>query len=206
MGQPAATPPPSSVPLSLSLTFHSFHCVCAADGNGMRHLNCGFAGAGMKPLSNGHASDQVRCCRCCCGQPMLQGQARGAACCCGGRAPCCALSVFGCCSVLPQAVLPSARPLKQPPRTPQSASVQGSYRNLAMNGQEVFKFAVRAVPNVSSQTAFMFPAWFHFRVLFCVKVCVLGRPQHEFTAASLCVRTISVVGLCSSLRCGRSPT
>lgn len=26
----------------------------------MRHLNCAFAGEGMKPLSNGHASDEVR--------------------------------------------------------------------------------------------------------------------------------------------------
>lgn len=53
-----------------------------SDGTGMRHLNCAFAGEGMKPLSNGHASDE------------------------------------------------------------------GSYSNLHMNGQEVFKFAVRAVPTV----------------------------------------------------------
>ncbi|KAI7838752.1 hypothetical protein COHA_007545 [Chlorella ohadii] len=59
----------------LGLDMHS-------DGNGMRHLNCAYSGAGMKPLSNGHASDE------------------------------------------------------------------GSYSNLAMNGQEVFKFAVRAVPTV----------------------------------------------------------
>jgi 3-oxoacyl-[acyl-carrier-protein] synthase-3 len=53
-----------------------------SDGNGMRHLNCAFAGEGLKALSNGHASDQ------------------------------------------------------------------GAFRNVHMNGQEVFKFAVRAVPTV----------------------------------------------------------
>lgn len=31
-----------------------------ADGTGMRHLNCAFSGEGMKPLSNGHASNEVR--------------------------------------------------------------------------------------------------------------------------------------------------
>lgn len=31
----------------------------AADGTGMRHLNCAFSGEGMKPLSNGHASNEV---------------------------------------------------------------------------------------------------------------------------------------------------
>lgn len=36
-------------------------CLPAADGNGMRHLNCAYSGAGMKPLSNGHASDEVQC-------------------------------------------------------------------------------------------------------------------------------------------------
>ncbi|KAI3425795.1 hypothetical protein D9Q98_007770 [Chlorella vulgaris] len=59
----------------LGLDMHS-------DGKGMRHLNCVFAGEGMKPLSEGQASDE------------------------------------------------------------------GSYRNVQMNGQEVFKFAVRAVPTV----------------------------------------------------------
>ncbi|PSC74644.1 3-oxoacyl-ACP synthase [Micractinium conductrix] len=53
-----------------------------SDGNGMRHLNCAFAGEPMKPLSSGDASKQ------------------------------------------------------------------GAYNNLHMNGQEVFKFAVRAVPTV----------------------------------------------------------
>lgn len=53
------------------------------DGGGQRHLNCAFVGSPMKPLADGHASDN------------------------------------------------------------------GSYANLAMNGQEVFKFAVRAVPAVS---------------------------------------------------------
>ncbi|KAL4457358.1 hypothetical protein ABPG75_012223 [Micractinium tetrahymenae] len=53
-----------------------------SDGTGMRHLNCAFSGEGMKPLSNGHASNE------------------------------------------------------------------GAFKNLHMNGQEVFKFAVRAVPTV----------------------------------------------------------
>lgn len=38
---------------------------CCTDGNGMRHLNCAYSGTGMKPLSNGHASDEVRLCTAC---------------------------------------------------------------------------------------------------------------------------------------------
>lgn len=67
-GQREEAGPSSLPPCNLSCAHRQLPCVSpgcatatppAADGNGMRHLNCAFSGEGMKPLSNGHASNEV---------------------------------------------------------------------------------------------------------------------------------------------------
>jgi hypothetical protein len=115
-------------------------CCCnlrrhASDGKGMRHLNCVFAGEGMKPLSEGQASDEVRWLL----FPMTP------LCClvAGARLP----------RLLALRLLPTSKDGIDQHWCFQLTCVfllplQGSYRNVQMNGQEVFKFAVRAVPTV----------------------------------------------------------
>ena len=48
------------------------------------------------------------------------------------------------------------------------ASDRGAFDNIAMNGQEVFKFAVRAVPNVRR------PPVTPFYLFFCQQACWLS--------------------------------
>lgn len=45
------------------------------------------------------------------------------------------------------------------PLNPEGASAEGSFTNIAMSGQDVFRFAVRAVPAVSSLP--LLSAWLH---------------------------------------------
>ena len=118
-----------------------------ADGSGMRHLNCAFTGPGLKPLSNGHASDEARALQrrpaaalpCRCHAAALQHRStlpsmlwRGGL---TSGAERIALSAWCLCLCL-----------TAPGRA--AALLQAAFANLFMNGQEVFKFAVRAVPTV----------------------------------------------------------
>lgn len=105
---------------------------CPADGSGMRHLNCAFSGPGLKPMSNGRASDEA--------SALVPRRSAAQA----GPGSARARQSRG--AALPHAWLCLA-PL-----------LQGAFSNLAMNGQEVFKFAVRAVPTVSRPAAPAAPA------------------------------------------------